>query len=204
MPGIEMKVAGIMLAAGESSRFPTNKLLFPLKGKPLVRLAVESVLDAGLDPLLVVVGRDGAQVTEALAGLRIQIVGNPDFEKGQSVSLTAGLSTLSDVVSAVIVGVADMPLLRSSTFRRLVRTFVEEGRPVVAARSGERVGVPVLFARNLFSELLELKGDRGARVIVQRHIKEASFIDVEEEELIDVDDQNDFERVQALLKARNR
>src|SRR5512141_2033997 len=103
------RVAAIVLAAGASSRMGRPKQLLDWNGRPLVRAAAEIALAARLEPLLVVVGGAQAAVANALAGLPLQMIINPDYAAGQSTSLRAGVAALGQDVDAVVVLLGDQP-----------------------------------------------------------------------------------------------
>src|SRR5439155_2780177 len=101
-------IAALVLAAGTSSRMGRQKLLLPMEGgRPLIRLSVERVVAAGLDDVVVVLGRDAEAVAAALAGLPARTVVNPDYAEGQSTSLRAGLAALGPATEAVVVALGD-------------------------------------------------------------------------------------------------
>ena len=103
-PGEAMVIAAIVLAAGTSTRMGRQKLTLPMAdGRPLVRVAVEQVLAAGLDDTVVVLGRDAEAVARALAGLPVRTVVNPRYAEGQSTSLRAGLDALRPGTAAAVV-----------------------------------------------------------------------------------------------------
>ena len=102
------RAAGIMLAAGESRRMGTNKLLLRLAGEPLVRRACRRALAAGLHPLIVVLGHEPERVREALTGLDCRFVVNPAVGGPMSSSLHRGLEGLPTDVEAAVIMLADM------------------------------------------------------------------------------------------------
>ena len=164
------RIAAVVLAAGQSSRFrqaggaEETKLVAELEGKPVVRHVVEAALASRARPVIVVVGHGGGAVEAALAGLAVTIAFNPDFETGIASSLRVGLaSTPADADGAVIL-LGDMPKVAPDLVDGLIAAF--EGRPTVSAVapvSGERRGNPVLIARALFEQAMQLSGDEGAR-----------------------------------------
>lgn len=162
-------VAGIVLAAGRSTRMgPSNKLLEPLRGKPILRHAVEAQLSAGLDPVIVVTGHQREQVEDALAGLTAIFVHNPDYAAGLAGSLRAGIAALPGEAAATVVSLGDMPNVTAEVILPLVETFRSqpEARAVVPTLLGNR-GNPVLLARELFPAVALLTGDRGARRLLE-------------------------------------
>jgi molybdenum cofactor cytidylyltransferase len=159
------RIAGIILAAGKSSRMGAlNKLLIPIAGKPMVRRAAEVVLAARLSPVIVVTGHQREQVEEALKDLPITFVYNSDYAAGMSTSLRHGLDALPADCDGALVALGDMPLITASEVGQLVNAFnpVEGRAIVVPSRRGKR-GNPVLWARRFFGEMTAAGGDIGAR-----------------------------------------
>lgn len=161
--------AGIVLAAGRSTRMgPDNKLLQNLRGKPILRHAVEAQLAAGLDPVIVVTGHQREQVEAVLAGLPVTFAHNVDYAEGLSSSLRAGVAALPAQAPAVVVSLGDMPNVTAQVIEGLVEGFVQrpEALAVVPTLLGNR-GNPVLLARDLFPAVTLLSGDRGARRLLE-------------------------------------
>src|SRR4029079_4555412 len=120
-PAQRARVAGIILAAGRSSRMGAmNKLLIPLDGKPMVRRAAEAVLAAQLSPVLVVTGHQRGEVEEALKGLPVRFLNNKDFAAGMSTSLRVGLDAVPGECDAALVALGDMPLITAGEIGQLV------------------------------------------------------------------------------------
>jgi molybdenum cofactor cytidylyltransferase len=159
------RIAGIILAAGRSSRMGAmNKLLIPIDGKPMVRRAAEAVLAAQLSPVLVVTGHQREQVEESLKGLPVTFLNNKDFATGMSTSLRVGLDAVPAECDAALVALGDMPLITAAEIGQIVNAFnpVEGRAIVVPTRRGKR-GNPVLWARRFFGEMTAAGGDVGAR-----------------------------------------
>jgi molybdenum cofactor cytidylyltransferase len=160
-----VREAGVVLAAGGSSRVEGKKLLFEWRGKPLVRHVVENGLEAGLDPVTVVAGSQPEDIQNALSGLPVRVVINPDWEQGQSASVRQGLNSIDSNIEGAVFLLADMPLVSSKLIQELIRTHRASLSPIVAPQVGERWGNPVLFDRQTFDELMRLEGDRGGRAL---------------------------------------
>jgi molybdenum cofactor cytidylyltransferase len=159
------RIAGIILAAGKSSRMGAmNKLLIPIDGKPMVRRAAEAVVAAGLSPVLVVTGHQQEEVEAALKGLPVRFLNNKDFTAGMSTSLKCGLDAVPGDSDGVVVALGDMPLVSANEIKQLVNAFNPvEGRDIIVpTRRGKR-GNPVLWARRFFGEMTAAGGDVGAR-----------------------------------------
>jgi len=162
-PKGEATVAGIVLAAGTSSRYGTaNKLLERIDGDRIVVRALRPYLAADLDPLVVVVGHERERVRDALPS-GVTVVHNPDYADGQASSVRTGVDAVAESADAAVIGLGDMPFVRTETVRLLSRAFrVKAGDPLAAAVDGER-GNPVCFGERWFPDLCDLDGDIGGR-----------------------------------------
>jgi molybdenum cofactor cytidylyltransferase len=191
-----MTIAAVVLAAGTSSRMGRQKLLLPMaEGRSLVRLSVERVLAAGLDDVVVVLGRDADAVGAALAGLPVRTVVNPRYAEGQSTSLRAGLDALRPSAEAVVVALGDQPLSDPALIGRLVAAFRESGRPIAAPRYRDGRGNPVLFGAGLLDELRAVTGDTGGRGVVARDPGRVVEVPVDGPMPPDVDTWADYESI---------
>ena len=161
------QIAAVVLAAGKSTRMGTNKLLKPIKGKPMIRQTVETVLQSRASPVIIVTGHDASRIREALEGLDVSFVHNPHYDEGLSTSLSVGVAGLSPKIDGVLMMLGDMPLVPVTTLNKLIAAFdPQEGRSIcLPVYQGER-GNPVLWGRQHFPELQGLKGDRGAKVLL--------------------------------------
>jgi molybdenum cofactor cytidylyltransferase len=162
------RAAGVLLAAGTSSRFgEANKLLANLDGEPLVRRAARTLVAADLHPLVAVVGHEAARVRDALSGLGFAVVENPDYAAGQATSVRIAMKALDgDGVDAAVFALGDMPAVAPETVRALVAAHrAGHGTALAAAHAGER-GNPVLFDAVHFPALAGVEGDVGGREIL--------------------------------------
>jgi len=161
-------VAAVLLAAGRSTRMgAANKLLADVGGKPMLRWAAEAALASRARPLIVVTGHEAAGVSAALTGLDAVLVVNPEFAKGLSTSLKAGIAAVPAKCEAALVLLGDMPCIEASHLDRLIEAFAP-GAIVVPMHEG-RQGNPVLWPRSCFPEILQLEGDAGAKQLIAAH-----------------------------------
>ena len=191
------RIAAVVLAAGMSTRMGKNKLLLELDGEPLVRRAARSALDAGLDPVVVVVGFEAHQVRRALEGLHVDIVTNHDFRGPSSKSFHSGLSALPPDVTAAVVILPDMVHVSAETLGRVHAAAGTSSAPLIASRYGDVTAPPILFRRPLFDELLAWEGEGCGKPVVKAYASEAMYVDWPVEALDDVDTPEDFARVTA-------
>ena len=171
-----MNTGIVILAAGESARMGEPKQLLAFRGKTLLHHAIETAHSIPGAPVAIVLGAHAAQIRAHIAEPRAFIVENPDWRDGMGGSLRAGLSTLLAAhpsLSAVIFMVCDQPLLTATTLGILIATHQQTGRDIVASEYGGTLGVPALFARPMFPELLALDGSEGARTLIQMHRDQA-------------------------------
>lgn len=193
-------IAGIVLAAGRSSRLGRNKQLLPLHGQPLLRHTLRRVLASRLDAVILVVGHEADAVREAARGLPVTVVSNPDYAEGQSTSVRAGLAALPPNTEAAVFILGDQPGTDGEVIDALIDAWRESGAPVVAPRFTDRTGNPVLFDRRVFPEFDALTGDTGAKPVVAAHRRAGDLllVPIEQPAPRDVDTDEDFN---ALLAA---
>jgi molybdenum cofactor cytidylyltransferase len=187
-------IVGLVLAAGLSRRMGRPKLLLPVRGRPVVRLAVEQVRAGGIEAVFVVAGHERNAVEAALEGVDARVVHNAHPERGQGESIRVGIGALPTEADAVLIALGDQPILAADVIPRLRAAFVDTGRPIVAPRYLDGRGNPVLFARTVFPELLALTGDRGARDVVDGDPTRVALIDVPRPMPRDLDTVEDYER----------
>ena len=160
-----------MLAAGRGVRFGGDvpKQLVPLAGRPLAAYAVDAALASGLSPVVVVVSDERVEAALHASGA-VTFVHNDAPERGISSSLQSALCALEpdDEVVAVVVGLADQPLVGPDAYRRIAHAYDDGARLAVAVYDGTR-GNPVLIGREHWAEALALSGDEGARVLLRRY-----------------------------------
>ena len=199
MPEARGRVAGIVLAAGSSTRMGRNKMLLEVGGEPLVRRSVRAALDAGLDPVVVVVGHEAERVREAIAGLPCRPVLNQDHAQGVRVSMQAGLRALPADVSAGVIVLADMPFVTANMIRTVAERYHAGHAPLVVSEYGDVNAPPTLYDRALFGELLEGSGEGCGKHVVKKHKSEAAVVAWPESALADVDVPDDYQRLGTQL-----
>lgn len=161
--------AGIVLAAGGSSRLGQPKQLLAWQGEPLVRRVARTALESGLSPVMVVTGAYGEQVAQALEDLSVTIIHNPAWEAGQSTSVRAGLSALPKEIGSAIFFLSDQPFVTAELVGKILWAHSRSLAPLVAPRVAGRRANPVLFDHDAFAELGALSGDAGGRSLFERY-----------------------------------
>jgi len=191
---VKEKTAGIILAAGGSTRFGSPKQLLDFHGKPFVRVIAEKALTAGLVPVIVITGADDVEVEVAVRHLPVKIVRNPEWQAGQSSSIRKAISSIPANVGAAIFLLADQPQVTTSVLRALVERHAQDLPAVLAPYVLDRRANPVLFDRVTFPDLLRLEGDQGGRTIFSKF--SPTYLDwLDELLLMDVDTPDDYRRL---------
>ncbi len=164
-------VAAIILAAGRSRRMGANKLLAELDGLSMLGRVVSAVAASDAAPILVVTGHERDLVRQALLGWRtLVLVDNPHFTRGLASSLACGIVALPQRARGALICLADMPEVTTDDINRLVTAFEErEGESICVPCHGGRRGNPVLLPREFFPEVVALRGDVGARALIEKH-----------------------------------
>ena len=198
---IPERIAGVVLAAGLSSRMGLNKMLLELGGRTLVRRAVTTALSAGLDPVLVVLGHEGDRVRAELSGLPYTAVMNSDYARGMNTSLRAGIAALPDDAAGAVVLLGDMPLVEASMVRALVTAHRRSGPKLAISTYGGVVAPPILYGRALFPELRALEAESCGKSVVRSHRAGAVELQWPPETLTDLDSPEDVERIRPRLEA---
>jgi molybdenum cofactor cytidylyltransferase len=194
------KIGLIILAAGAATRMGRPKQLLSYQGRSLILHAVEVALASMSQPIIVVLGAYAEQIKRELMPKAVQVVENSQWQEGMSSSIRAGISMLlktNSKLDAVIISLADQPLVSPQIFNQLIRSYQETQKVIVASKYNETTGVPALFSKALFPELMQLEGDKGAKALIQKYI-DIGLILLIPEAAIDIDTPDDYK--QLLLK----
>jgi molybdenum cofactor cytidylyltransferase len=190
----------IILAAGASTRMGTPKQLLAYRGCSFIRHMAEVAIASVCQPIVVVLGANAEQIKPEISQLPVQIVENQQWAEGMSASIRVGLEALLAVnqnLEAVAIALCDQPFVSPQTLDRIVEAFHSTGKPIIASEYAGTLGVPVLFSRSLFSELMDLKSNEGAKKLVKKHIHEVFSVPFPEGS-IDIDTQTDYEQLQVF------
>jgi len=189
-------ISGIVLAGGTSSRLGRPKQLLDLGGRPILQHVLEAARAGGLDEVVVVLGHLAAEVAAALSlppGARTVV--NPDYATGQASSLRSGLAAADPRSEAALILLGDQPGMRPADIEAVASAFLRGAGPVVQASYRGAPGHPVLFARQVWPELLAVGGDRGARDVLKAHPDWVTRVDLDIDAPPDLDTQEDYERL---------
>lgn len=161
---------GLVLAAGAGSRFGGGKLLASIAGRPVLQHVLDALADAGVGEVVVVLGRDAAEIEATIAWRGERRVVNPDPERGLASSLQVGFEAVGKSTGSVLVALGDQPLVSAEVIRSLLEAPPKRGRPIVVpAYVDERGRNPVMLRRPAFHLVAEVAGDRGLGPVLATH-----------------------------------
>jgi molybdenum cofactor cytidylyltransferase len=189
------RIEAILLAAGESRRMGFPKPLLRIGDETFLARSVNSILTV-VPRLVVVLGGHAERIRSAIPNDgRIVAVENPRYQAGQLSSLKVGLGAIGSDADAVLVHLADHPLVKQSTFERVVAKFASGRGEIVIARHAGKRGHPVIFAAALFEELLSAPEEEGAKAVVNRDPARVVYVEVDDPGVtLDLDTPADLER----------
>ena len=191
------KIGLIILAAGAATRMGRPKQLLSYQGRSLILHAVEVALASLCQPIIVVLGAYVEQIKPELMLKAVQVVENSQWQEGMSSSIRAGMSMLLETNSkldAVIISLADQPLVSPQIFNQLIQSYQETQKVIIASKYNETTGVPALFSNALFPELMQLEGDKGAKTLIQKYIDRGLILLIPEA-AIDIDTPDDYKQL---------
>jgi molybdenum cofactor cytidylyltransferase len=192
-PGLHV----LVLAAGASTRLGSPKQLARVRGRPALQSVVATAMSVAGQAVSVVVGAHAADIMPMLARTGASTVVNRRWEEGLSSSIRTGIAALPPGTEAVLLLLGDQVAVTADDLRRLVAAWKGQDAVIVAALYQQAPGVPAVFPRWCFPELGELRGDRGARYILQRHSSRLVHVPMPNA-VIDIDTPEDLKRLNEL------
>src|ERR1700747_133311 len=203
-------VSAVVLAAGMSTRMGRNKLLLTFRDKPLVVHAVDTLLASKAGEIIVVLGYESEKVWDRLedyAGQvshggqrrRLRLVKNPDYRDGLSTSVRTGVQAVSPEAEAIMIYLADQPLLEPGDVDRIIEAFASakaDDKMIVVPFFKEERGNPVVLDASLRDSILGIIGDVGCKGVIKRYPEKVYAIEMENDHVVrDVDDVQAYERL---------
>ena len=174
-----------------------NKLLLPFNGKTLIEGAVDTLVAAGVDEVIVVVGYQAHLIKGVLASRDILIVDNPDYRQGMASSIRAGVAAVSTAADAIMICLADQPLLEPRDLNRIMIAMHEAraaGKSIVVPFYQGRRGNPVMLDAAHKNKMIDTVGDIGCRRIIKQNPDSVYIVEMETDHVVrDVDSTDDYE-----------
>lgn len=187
----------VILAAGQSSRLGKPKQLLTLNGLTLLEKAASAALDLNSSPVLVVLGAYADDIMSNVQLQGVDIVVNEGWEEGMASSLRMGIEYMQQNhsnVDGILFLVCDQPYLHSALLNDLVALQKEKDLPIAASSYGGKIGTPALFHQSTFSSLMLLKGDTGARKLLDERMNDVAVLHFEKG-VYDIDTVEDYEQL---------
>jgi len=192
-------IAAVILAAGGSTRLGQPKQLVHVAGQPLVRRTAQTAIDSGCSSVVVVLGSAAAVVRTAVDDLPVRYVTNPSWMEGVGTSIACGVRVVADhQLAGCLVLPCDQIMLTAVILTALVNRFRQGDEQVVASRYAGTVGPPAIFAPELFGHLMKLRGDNGAKRILQASSRTAT-VNFPGGEL-DIDTEEDLRKTRTIVR----
>jgi molybdenum cofactor cytidylyltransferase len=164
--------SAIILAAGRSSRLGKPKQLLNYKGKTLLEHTIHAAKEASVQSIILVLGSGFEYVMNEIDISGLYIIKNDNWETGIASSIVSGINALYDIVplpDATILMVCDQPFVTGSLLDELIAAQKTTGKPIIASKYEDTIGTPALFHKSFFRQLIGLKGDSGAKKIMQQY-----------------------------------
>jgi molybdenum cofactor cytidylyltransferase len=193
------KIGAVILAGGGSSRFGEPKQLISFRGKSLVRRMIDAASEAGCSPVVVVIGSEDEKLHRELDRTNVIRAQNQQWKRGIGSSIRCGIQALIknalDVEASVLL-VCDQPEVDARVIERLIALRETTGKSIVASSYADTLGVPAVFDRSLFGELLALGDEAGAKPVISRNRNRVEQCPLPRGE-IDIDTREDWEKLKS-------
>ena len=188
-------ICAIVLAAGRSVRMGTQKLLLPFRGKPLIAHVLNEVLNSPVKQVVVVVGRDGERLREALGERAISLVQNPDLEGDMLSSVRCGLRALPKLCEAALIVLGDQPGIPRKLISQLADCHMQNPDGIIAPEYNGKRGHPLLIASRFFNKIIDNYDGVGLQGLLKSHPDAVRRIPVTTPEVLDdIDTPQDYQR----------
>ncbi|MCU0453620.1 MAG: nucleotidyltransferase family protein [Bacteroidetes bacterium] len=184
----------ILLAAGASARLGRPKQLLPYRGSTLLRYLTEQAIASNANHVRVVLGAHPQLIRDQVADLIVTVIDHQHWSGGLSTSIQAGVASLPKDVDSVILMLGDQPRVSSEHLNALIDEQHRTKKGLVASRYHQMPGVPALFSRRHFGDLMNLRGDDGAKTVLLLRADDTAYVDLAGGE-IDIDTEEDWRRV---------
>lgn len=167
-------ISAIVLAAGESRRMGSqNKLLLPFENKPLITHVVDTILQAEVDEVIVVVGHEAVRIRHALEGYGITCAHNPDYPAGMTTSIRVGVEVASADASGFMICLSDLPLITSAELNHLIAAFREANEQndchIIRPIYKDTPGNPVLFPASYRTDIIANQEMTGCKNLIRQN-----------------------------------
>lgn len=164
--------AAIILAAGQSGRLGRPKQLLKYQDKTLLQRAIDAAKQLSIQFIVMVLGSNADTILDESDTSGIHVVINDHWQTGMASTIHCGMQSLQKLNSnadTVILMVCDQPFVTSDLLNNLIKKHAETGKPIVASQYADTIGIPALFHKQMFLELMTLEGDSGAKKMMTQN-----------------------------------
>ena len=187
----------LIVAAGESKRLGTPKQLLQFEGQSLINRLVNIVRYAGSFPITIVLGAEATAIQAQLPDDNLLVVINEEWKEGMGSSIRVGLKKMIEMdadMDGVMILVCDQPFIKSESIQSLIQMQQSTGLPMAACFYEGIVGTPAVFHQSMFSDLLKLVGDTGAKKLMKDNMVDVAKLNLEKG-VIDIDTMEDYQKI---------
>jgi len=189
------EICAIVLAAGESTRMKTNKLLLPFHGRPIIAAVIENIADAGVDHILVVLGRFRDDMNPLLGKMTVMVCFNPDYKHGMVTSVQCGFRHLPETAKAALIFLGDQPMIPGAVTRQVIQTYNHAKKGIIIPLHEGKRGHPVLIDRKYAKEIANLEPAESMRVLIARHSEDIQEVETGVPGILrDIDTKDDYRK----------
>lgn len=190
-------ISAIILAAGEAKRMGKLKQLLPLGQSTILEKTIENVASSRVDETIVVLGYQAEKIISRINSAPVKIIVNPLYQDGMSTSIIAGLMAIETEADAVMLVLADQPFIDSQIINHMLDEYKSHNKGIVIPVHRGKRGHPVIISLRYKSELLNLKGDIGAREVIPRHSDDVHEVKVGSPRItLDIDTEENYKSLQ--------
>jgi len=188
------KIAALILAAGESERMNTPKMILPFDGKTIVEKVIENVISSVVDKTFVVLGADNDKIVEIIKKYPVTYCYNDDYKNGMLSSVQCGFRSIPPGYEAVLVFLGDQPMISPDVTDAIIGAFRQTNKGIVVPVCNKKRGHPILVSFEYYMEIENLETDKGLRFLAQKfpeavHEVETSSVAI----LKDIDTPEDYQ-----------
>ncbi len=197
-------VGGVLLAAGRSSRVGTMKPLLDWRGRTMLRHITRVLLDAYLDPLVIVLGHEAERLRSEVDDLPVQVAVNDDYDRGMFSSVRCGLRGLTDRVDACVLALVDQPRIDAELVRRLIREHTQSEAAVTLPAYAGQTGHPIVLSRTVIDAALRADANATLRDVLAAFADRTRRVEVASDSVLkDIDTMDDYRRQRDLLPSES-
>ena len=177
-------ISAILLAAGQSKRMlGENKLIKKIHNIPLIKHSVQNILASSIDELIIVVGYQKEIIKDTIdKDDKIKFVFNEDYKSGIGSSIKMGIKNLSEKTEFFFICLGDMPNIKKQTYNKIIE--VKNNKEIIVPTYKGKRGNPILFSKKMKNELMLIKGDVGAKKILELNKEKIFTVPIEDDGII--------------------